>query len=147
MDASLFDVLHDAADDHFFAIGQGIDVALDGVVQEAVEQHRGIVGNLDRFAHVTLEVLLLMDDFHGAATQHVGRTDDQRIADFGRQTQGVLFSAGGAVGRLLQAEIVQQLLEALAVLGDIDRFRRRADDGHAVGFQRQRQLERVWPPY
>jgi hypothetical protein len=37
---------------------------------------------------------------------------------------------------------VQQLLEALAVLGDIDRFRRRADDGHAVGFQRQRQLER-----
>ena len=40
-----------------------------GVVQEAVQQHRRIVGDLDRFAHVALEILLLMDDFHGPATE------------------------------------------------------------------------------
>ena len=54
-----------------------------------------------------------MDDFHGPAAQDVGRADDQRIADLGGQAQGVFLGAGGAVGRLLQAEFVQQLLEAL----------------------------------
>jgi hypothetical protein len=36
VDASLFDVLHHAADEGGFAVGDAVDVALDGVVQEAV---------------------------------------------------------------------------------------------------------------
>ena len=58
-----------------------------------------------------------MHDFHGAATEHIGRTHDQRVADFVGQAQRVGFGAGGAVRRLLEAELVQQLLEALAVFG------------------------------
>ena len=34
------------------------------------------------------------------------------------------------------------LLEALAIFGEVDRIRRGADDRHAVGFQRLRQLQR-----
>ena len=56
MDAGLLDVLHDAADHDFFAVANGIDVNLDGVVQETVEQHRRIVRNFDRLVHVPLEI-------------------------------------------------------------------------------------------
>ncbi len=139
MHAGLFDVFHDAANDDFIAIGQGIDVALDGIVEETVEQHRRIMRHLDGFAHVAFKVLLLMDDFHGPATEHVGRTNHQRITDFLRQTQRIFFSPRRPVRRLLEAEVVQQLLEALAVFGDVDRLRRRADDRHAVGFEGQAQ--------
>jgi hypothetical protein len=38
--AGLLDVLHDAADQHLLAVADRVDVDLDGVVQEAVQQHR-----------------------------------------------------------------------------------------------------------
>jgi hypothetical protein len=43
VDAGLLDVLHDAADVHVAAVADGVDVDLDGVVEEAVEQHRAVV--------------------------------------------------------------------------------------------------------
>ena len=55
------------------AVAQRVDVDLDRVVQEAVEQHRRIVRDLDRLAHVALEIALLVDDLHRAAAQHVRR--------------------------------------------------------------------------
>src|SRR5471030_2594964 len=139
--AGLFDVFHHAADEGRFAVGDAIDVALDGVVQEAVQQHRRIVRYLDRFAHVAFQVALLVDDFHRPAAQHIRWTHHQRIADFLRQRQGVGFGAGGAVRRLAQLQLVQQLLETLAVFGGVDHVRRGADDRHAVRFQVQRQLQ------
>ena len=42
-------------------------------------------------------------------------------------------------------QIVQQLAEALAILGQIDILRIGADDGHARGLQRQRQRQRSLP--
>ena len=50
--------------------------------------------------------------------------------------------AADGVVRLAQAEPVQQLLEALAVLGEIDRIRRGAEDRHPGRLQRMRELER-----
>ena len=46
------------------------------------------------------------------------------------------------LGRLRDAEVPQQLREALAVLGEIDRVGRRAEDLDAGRLQRQRELER-----
>ena len=40
VDAGLFDVLHDAGDDHLLAVADGIDIDFDGVFQKAVDQHR-----------------------------------------------------------------------------------------------------------
>ena len=47
-----------------------------------------------------------------------------------------------AARRLRDAEIPQQLREALAILGKIDRVRRRAEDPDARLLQRERQLKR-----
>ena len=40
MNACLFDMLEDAADDDVLAIADGIDIQFKGVLQEAVDQHR-----------------------------------------------------------------------------------------------------------
>ena len=43
--AGLLDMLHQAADQHVLAIADGVHVHLDGVVQEAVQQHGRVVGS------------------------------------------------------------------------------------------------------
>jgi hypothetical protein len=50
--------------------------------------------------------------------------------------------AGDAVLRLLQAELVEQRLEALAVLGEVDGVGRGAEDRDARILQRLRELQR-----
>lgn len=143
MHAGFFDVFHQPADQHVAVlVGNDVHVHFHRVVEEAVQQHRRIVGDLDRVTHIARQVGFAVDDFHRAAAQHVARAHHQRIADFARQHQGFLGIAGNAVRRLLQAQLVDQLLETLAVFGQIDRIGRGADHRHAVGFQRARQLQR-----
>ena len=78
MHAGLLDVLHHAADeDGAFAVTHAVHIALDGVGQEVVQQHGRVIADLDGFAHVALQVALLMHDFHGTATQHIAGTHDQ----------------------------------------------------------------------
>ncbi len=146
MHAGLLDVLHHAADQHLaVAVGDDVDVDLDRVVEEAVEQHRRIVRHLHRFADVARQVGVGMHHFHRAAAEHVARAHHQRIADLARQHQRLVGAARGAVRRLQQAEVGHELLEALAVLGQVDRLGRGADHRHAVGLERARQLQRRLP--
>ena len=83
-----------------------------------------------------------MDDLHGAAAQHVGRAHDQREAELGGDGAGLLDRIGDAVLRLLQAELVQQLLEAVAVFGEVDGVGRGAEDRDAGALQRVGELQR-----
>ena len=97
---------------------------------------------LHRVGHVEAQVLLGEHHFHGAAAEHVGGAHHQREADLARQLHRLLLVARGGVGRLLQPELLHQRLEALAVLGDVDRVGRGADDRRAGGLERPRQLQR-----
>ena len=142
MDTGLLDMLHDAADEHPLAVSDAIDIDLDGIVQEAVKQDRRIVRYLDRLTHVALEIALFVDNLHGAPAQHIARAHHQGVADFPGQLDRGRFGSRGTVRRLPQLEFVQQFLEALAVLGHIDRFRRGADNRHPIGLKRARQLQR-----
>ena len=83
MDAGLLDVLHDAADEDVLAVGERVDVDLDGVGEVAVDQHRRLAGDDHApAADVAVELrLVLVDDLHGAAAEHVGRADHHREAD------------------------------------------------------------------
>src|SRR5690606_29705376 len=78
----------------------------------------------------------------GAPAQHIAGAHHQRIADVGGVRHGFGLGARRAVGRLAQTQLVEQLLEALAVFGHVDGFGAGADDGHTVGFERARQLQR-----
>ena len=46
VDAGLLDVLHDAAEVELLAVVEGVDVDLDGLVEELVDQHRVVAGRL-----------------------------------------------------------------------------------------------------
>ena len=79
VDAGLLDVLHDAADDdRARRVGDRIDVELEGVLEEAVDEHRPIVRHVDRARHVPIERARVEHDRHAAAAEHVGGTHDDR---------------------------------------------------------------------
>ena len=142
MDPGLFDVLHDAADEDPLAVADGVHVHLDGVVEEAVQQHRRFVGHPHRVMHVALEVMGVVDDLHGPAAQDVGGAHHQGKADGLRRDEGLRLAARRGVGRLAQAQVVDQSLETLPVLGQVDGVGAGADDGHPGGLQGPRQLQR-----
>ncbi|MMZ71619.1 hypothetical protein D1872_351030 [compost metagenome] len=49
----MFDVLHDAANQHALAVADSIDVDFNCIVEEAIQQHGRVVGNANRVLEVT----------------------------------------------------------------------------------------------
>ena len=163
MDAGFLDVLHDAGDVGVLAVGEAVDVDLDRVGEIAVEQQRVLaehrvdlpglvvrIARLDVLRHqfrqraeqIVAELALVADDLHGASAQHVGRAHDQRIAELGGDQPRLLDRIGDAVLRLLEAELIEQPLEAVAILGEVDGVGRGAEDRHVGLLQRLGELER-----
>ena len=142
MHPGLLDVLHDGADHHVAPVADRVHIHFDGLVEEAVEQHRRVVGDIHRAAEVAGQLLFVVDDLHGPPAEHVGRPHDDGKADLPRPLQAVLNAGGGAVGRLLQAELVEHGLEALPVLGAVDGVRAGADDGHPRPLELLDELQR-----
>ena len=83
-----------------------------------------------------------MDDLHGAAAEHVGRPDHDRIADLLGDRARRRRARGDAAARLADVEPLEQLLEAVAVLGEVDGVGRGAEDRHLGPLQRLGELER-----
>ena len=141
MYAGLLNVLHDAADDHILAIADGVDIDLNGGIQEVVQQHRAVVGHQHRVTHVAHQLFFVVDDFHGTTTQHVGRTHHQRITDLTGRQNAFFVTAHGGVFRLFQTQTGDHLLEPLTVFGAVNGVRAGTDDGHTGGFQATGQLQ------
>ena len=91
---------------------------------------------------IIAELGFLADDLHGAAAEHIGRAHHQRQAEIGGHQPRLLDRIGDAVFRLLQPQLVEHALEAVAVLGQIDGVGRGAEDRHVGLLQRVRELER-----
>ena len=103
------------------------------IVKEAVEQHWRIVGDAHRRLEVATQVGFVVDDFHRAAAQDVGRTHHQRVANLFRLLNGHFNGGDGGVRRLFQLQTVNRLLETLAVFRAVNRIRAGADNRHASG--------------
>ena len=97
---------------------------------------------LHRFLREALEIVVRVDDGHGPAAEHVGRAHEHGIADAARDLAGLGNGGGGAALRLRDLQFVEELREALAVLGEVDHVGRRAPDGNARAEQGQGELER-----
>ena len=86
--AGLLDVLHDRADDHLAGrVAHRVDVDLDGVLQEAVDQHRALRrqaafaaqrAEAGQLVHGPAQVVLVVDDLHGPPAEHVARPHQGR---------------------------------------------------------------------
>ncbi len=141
VDPGLLDVLHDAADPDVLAVADRVDVDLDRVLQEAVEEDlRASVGAGP--AEVVGELLRVVDQLHRPPAEHVARPHEQREADAGRDGERLLGAARRRVRRRLEREPLEHRAEAAAVLGQVDRLRRGAEQRHAGRLQARRELER-----
>ena len=108
----------------------------------AVEEDRGVAGDLHGVADVAGELGVVADDLHGAAAEDVGGADDQRVADAAAATAKA--SSGERAMPFTgwrRPRRCRRRLEALAVLGEVDGVGRGAEDGDAGVVQRVGELE------
>ena len=116
MDARLLDVLHDAGDEGVGAVGEAVDVDLDGVGQIAVDQQRALVGDDElgraverrrKLRDVAVDLGAVVHDLHGAAAEHVGRADHDGIADLLGDGARLARRPGDAALGLLQVQLAR----------------------------------------
>ena len=142
VDTGLLDVLHDAADVDLGAVAECVDVDLDRVLEEAVDEHRVLGGELGGPGDVALQRFLVVDDLHAATAQHVRRPHQHRVADLFGDPASLGESRRRAVTGSRQARGVQHVAERAAVLGQVDGLRRGAHDRNPGVSESLRQPER-----
>ena len=145
MNARVFDVFHDAADDRRFAVGDAVDVDFRRVPEIAVDQHRTAFGNFDGVFHVGAQRGLVMHDDHRAPAEHEGRTHQHGIADFRGDGGGAVDRRRRRSRRLKDPRLLGDGGEKPAVFRRVDHFRRGADDVRAVRLQPVGEVERRLP--
>ena len=138
-------MLHDCADYNLFAIAGQVNVNLDRCTQEVIQQHRALVGHLNRIMHVTIQLFLAIHNFHGPPTQNIGGTYNQWISNLLRRLDTFFDAAHRAIGWLFQAQLLNQLLEALTVLCPIDGIGTGSNHRHTGLFQTLYQVQRGLP--
>ena len=141
MNARLLDVLHDAADQDAFAVADAVDVDFNCEIEKTVEQHRAVIRYIYGGFHIDTEIIITVDNLHGAAAQYVGWPHDERVTDIGTHLDRLFLVSRRAVRRLPQMQRLHQLLEAFSIFSKIDRIRRCADNWRACRFEFSRQLQ------
>ena len=133
VDARLLDVLHDAADDDGAGgVRDRVHVELDGILEELVDQDRMPGRGRDGGASCSgrARPCRRRSPWPGRRA----RTTAARPAESRSSAATLARFLGGrrdAARRLRDAELPEQLREALAILGEVDRVRRRAEDADA----------------
>ncbi len=78
---------------------------------------------LDGGEHVVAELRFAVNDLHGAATEHEAGTDEAGETDALGDSEGFFEVGGGAAGGLVEAELIEEGGEELAVFGEFDVLR------------------------
>jgi len=69
------------------------------------------------------QALLVRNDLHGTASEHIARTHQHRVADAGGGLHAGLDVGDGLGLGLRDAQLFHDLLEATAIFGVLDRLR------------------------
>ena len=139
---SLLDLLHYTGDVDVCAVGNGVHIDFDSAFQELVDQHRIRSRNVRCFHHVPPQRVDVLHELHRSPAENVGRPQENGIADARCHSFGLLDCSSRAIGRLPQAQLVQQLLEAFPILSQVNDVGRRTEDRDAGLFESGGQLER-----
>ena len=113
-------MLHHPANDHIGSITQAVHIHLRGILEETVDQNRTVRAGFDRRADVAAEILRRINNLHGAASEHKGRTHQHRIPHPLGHGQGLVLVGRGAALRGVQAEPVQHGGKVFAILGHLN---------------------------
>ena len=142
MDACHLDVLQDAAHEHVLAVAERIDVDFNGSFEESIKIDWVVRRDLRGFGHVLVKLVVVVDDGHAAAAEHVARTDEQREADVLGNPMRLFEGRGLTRSGVDNLELVEHLGETVAIFSEVDRLGARAHNGDARFLQGARELER-----
>ncbi len=145
MHAGFFDVLHDAADDHAVAVGEGVHINFGGLFEELIDEHGASRAHQRGLRDVFLHGVGVVSDDHCTSAENVAGADEYRQANFAREARGFFRDKCGRVARLRNFQFVEQPAETAAVFSEIDGFGSGADDGDAVALEFEREIERSLP--
>src|SRR5699024_9478889 len=107
VDPRPFDMLHDARNDHFLTVTDGIHLDLLAR-QIAVDQHWMFRRSLDGIPHVVFQFRFVIDDFHCTSAQHIAWTHQYRIADVFCIPERLFFIGRCLSERLWDIYVMQQ---------------------------------------
>ena len=141
MDAGALHVLHNAGDQHPFAVADGVHLAL-APLHVVVHQHLALRRDLGGDGQIADQFRGIAHDFHGPPPQHVAGTNDHRVADALGHGQGLVHRLHRTPGRLRDAQIHQEPLELLPVAGDVDGLGAGTQDGQPDSGQGLGQVDR-----
>ena len=146
VDTGLLDVFHDPAQEQVGPVVQGVDVDLDGVVQEAVDEDGVFRVDLGGPVQEPGEHLVVIHDLHPTATQHVTGSHEHRVSDLVGDRAGLVERERRAVFGGGQTGLAQHPAERAPVLGQVDALRRCADDRKTQVLEGLRQSQRGLAP-
>ena len=124
MDTGQLDMFHHGRDKSVGAVGNGIGFHLDGVVQKLVDEHRLLRGNLlHSGTQVTIEHLVVVNDFHASAAKDIRRPDHEGVTDALGDFECLVIAPRHARFGLGNPEPAHNLPETIPVFGQVDCFR------------------------
>ena len=91
------------------------------------------------------QFLSVIDHGHSPTAQHIAGPHHHGVGDALGHFQRLFQIHGRAVGRLQQAQLLNQGLKALTILGAVDGVGRGSQNGHARAHQRHSQIQRSLP--
>ena len=130
MDARTLDVFHHTRNEEVLAVADGVHLAL-GAHQVFVHQHRvRHIHMAGDDGHVFPHIVLIVGDDHILSAQHVGRTQQHRVAQLCAGGQCLLTGEHRVALRARNAALFQQRVETLPVLRLVDGVRTGAQNLH-----------------
>ena len=140
MDAGALDVLHNARDEHVGAVGDDVHLQLDAA--HILVDEDGVLDALRKNdVHIRADVVFAVGDGHILPADDVGRPQQHGVADAFGGPERLLHRLDAQSLRALDAELAQQPVEPLAVLGGVDALGRGAEDADALGVEELGQLD------
>ncbi|GBC80874.1 hypothetical protein HRbin09_02124 [bacterium HR09] len=146
MDARFLHVLQNPGNGHAFPIGHQIHIQLQGPLQKTVQKHRVFrLGPQLPFPHAS-QLGSRVHHLHAPAAQHVGRSQQNRVAEPGGGPFGFRQADHRFTFRLMQAKLSDHRGKPLSIFSEVNRFRRGTQDPHPVLHKRPGKLERGLTP-
>jgi len=128
-------VLHDGRDKRVLAVGQGVSLGLDGIIQKPINQDGPLGRDLHRRVDIMPEHFLIVHDFHAAPAQHERGPDHDRVADLFGNAAGFREAAGHARRGHRDVQLLHHLPEPVAVLRQVNHVGGGAENPDAGGGQ------------
>ena len=133
MHPGFFDMFHDGTDDHFTGVvSDGVDVDFDRVLEEPVDQDRTLrrkpaftAEGSERceLFHCGSQAVVVIDDLHCTATEHIARADQRWVADVADHRERSLGVGCRVPRRLRDADALTQGVPLLPIFCEVDRLR------------------------